>query len=219
MENSYQAPAGWRLDQTESKIREQVLELSPDFVFFQELPGLVPYIETHDMIPANTKSHSGNIATLAKHELMDGLQSTAIDGVAVVTTITDADLTLANVHLESGRHGDGARLAAFRSIINACPTRGLAVIGDTNTRTAEEPTLKEIGMKGDRPPSATWDSRSNRFREDGRKYTAFYTRYFHNQHVCVSNTKVWKQPTKSDSKSFQLSDHYAMSGSVRLASS
>ena len=47
-----------RLDLTESKVRELILELQPDFVLFQQLPALVPDVQQYDLIPANTISHS-----------------------------------------------------------------------------------------------------------------------------------------------------------------
>ena len=50
-----------RLDLTESKVRELILELQPDFVLFQQLPALVPDVQQYDLIPANTISHSGTI--------------------------------------------------------------------------------------------------------------------------------------------------------------
>ena len=37
-----QAPQHWELCDTEEIIREQIVELAPDIVLFQELPGLVP---------------------------------------------------------------------------------------------------------------------------------------------------------------------------------
>ena len=54
-----------RLDLTESKVRELILELQPDFVLFQQLPALVPDVQQYDLIPSNTISHSGTIATIA----------------------------------------------------------------------------------------------------------------------------------------------------------
>ena len=50
LNRSAHAPQHWELCDTEEVVREQVIELSPDIVLFQELPGLVPYIETHNMI-------------------------------------------------------------------------------------------------------------------------------------------------------------------------
>jgi len=55
-----------RMDLTESKVRKFILELQPAFVLFQELPALVPYVQQYDLIPSNTISHSGTIATIAK---------------------------------------------------------------------------------------------------------------------------------------------------------
>ena len=47
-----------RLDLTESKVRELILELQPDFVLFQQLPALVPDVQQYDLIPSNTISQS-----------------------------------------------------------------------------------------------------------------------------------------------------------------
>ena len=42
-----------RLDLTESKVRELILELQPYFVLFQQLLALVPYVQQYDLIPSN----------------------------------------------------------------------------------------------------------------------------------------------------------------------
>ena len=64
MNTSQEAPSGWRVDQTEALIRQRILEENIDVVCFQELPAMVPYVETHELAPANTISHSGTIATI-----------------------------------------------------------------------------------------------------------------------------------------------------------
>jgi len=217
LENSYQAPANWRMDQAESKVRERILEVSPDFVFFQELPGLVPYVETHELVPANTISHSGNIATLVRKDLFKSIESYTIAGFAVVTSVPSQDITIANVHLEPGKNGDYKRLDSIKRIVNRCKTSGLLIVGDTNTRTTEEESFEQIGLIGKRPAKATWNSRTNLFRKNGRKYTAYYTRYFHSQNLSVSKVKVWSDPLSIDGKKFHLSDHFAMSGSVSFS--
>jgi endonuclease/exonuclease/phosphatase family metal-dependent hydrolase len=214
LQNSHQAPSSWRIDLAEAKVRERVLELAPDFVCFQELPGLVPYVETHDLIPANTTSHSGNIATIVKKELMNEMESKTIGRFAVVSRFKSRDLTVANVHLEPGSNGGSKRLSQLKRIVSECKTSGLLIVGDTNTRTSEEDSFEQIGLVGKRPPTATWNSKINLFRDDGRKYTAYYTRFFHSQNLATTNVKVWNQPIESDGKKFHLSDHFAMSGSV-----
>ena len=82
-----------RLDLTESKVRELILELQPDFVLFQQLPALVPDVQQYDLIPANTISHSGTIATIAKKELMDDLQSKSIGRFGAQTTVRCTGVT------------------------------------------------------------------------------------------------------------------------------
>lgn len=211
LNQSFQAPPNWRMDLTEAKIREHVLDTSPDFVCFQELPGLVPYVETHDLIPAHTMSHSGTIATLAKHEWMDDLESQALGRFAVLTTIKSTGLTIANVHLEPGSHGTFKRIQMLNDICNACSTPALLIIGDTNTRVEEEEPIGKIDLAGTRPTRPTWDTRKNKFRDDGRAYTAYYTRYFHNDKVQVKNVVIWDKPIVEDGKRFYLSDHFAMS--------
>lgn len=216
LEASAQAPNTWRMDIAEARIREFVLELEPDFVFFQELPGIVPFVETHDLIPANTTSHCGNIATIAKKELMEDLESRAIGTFGVLTASRSAMLTFANVHLEPGKTGDWKRLQMVSQIKEACPTPALMIVGDTNTRIAEEEMLETMGIVGDRPPKATWNSRENLFRQNGREYTAYYTRYFHNENVRVDQIKVHDNPLEMEGKRFYMSDHYAMSGRVTV---
>ena len=216
LENSAAAPTSWRMDQTENKIREFILELAPDFVFFQELPGLVPYVETHDLVPANNRSHCGNIATIVRKDMMDDLVSKPVAGFGVLTMFESAGLTFANVHLEPGKSGESKRLGAMNQIIRESKTPGLIVAGDTNTRVGEEKSFEKIGFNGKRPRKATWDSRKNRYRDNGRKYTAYYTRYFHNERVKIDKVKVWDEPVVENGKRFHLSDHFAMSGRATL---
>ena len=216
---SHQAPANWRMDQSEDLIRRFVLDKKPDFVFFQELPGLVPFVETHDMVPVNTTSHSGNIASLVKKELADSVDSYAVGRFAVCTKLNSLDLTLANVHLEPGRNGSYQRLKMIQTIASKCQTKGLLIVGDTNTRVEEEDDLASIGMLGERPPAATWDTKINKYRDDGKKYSAYFTRYFHNAAVLVSDVKVWDQPFEENGAKFFLSDHFAMSGKASVIAS
>ena len=204
------------MDQAEAKVREFILENDPDFVFFQELPGLVPYVETHDLIPANTTSHSGNIATIVRKNLMDELDSKPVGRFAVLTTMPSAGISFANVHLEPGRNGDSKRLSSLKRLITECKTPGLVVVGDTNTRTNEQEQIGPLGLEGKLPPRATWNSRKNLFREGGNKYTAYYTRYFHSKNVNVTSIKVWDRPIKEDAREFFLSDHFAMSGTAKV---
>jgi len=82
MATSDYAPSGWRMDETEAAIRGLVLEHDPDVVLFQELPGMVPFIESHDMVPANAKGQTGDIATLVRRELMEGLVAETQAGAA-----------------------------------------------------------------------------------------------------------------------------------------
>jgi len=216
LEPSDEAPSNWRIDLTESKVREFILELQPDFVFFQELPALVPYVEKYDLIPSNTISHSGTIATIAKEELMDDLESKSIGRFGVFTAIRSARLTFANVHLEPGRDGDLKRMEMLRTISDTCPTSALAIIGDTNMRVAEEGSLESLGLLGDRPPRPTWNTKLNRYRDKGRGFTSYFTRYFHSDHVEIDNVKVHDDPIEYEGDKFFLSDHFALSGPVTV---
>ena len=216
LEPSAEAPANWRMDLTESKVREFILELQPDFVFFQELPALVPFVENYDLIPSNTISHSGTIATIAKEELMDDLESKSIGRYGVFTAVRSARLTFANVHLEPGKDGDFKRLEMLRTISRTCPTDALAIIGDTNMRIAEEKSLQPLGLFGDRPPRPTWNTKLNKYRDKGRAFTSYFTRYFHSDYVEVDNIVVHDEPTEHEGDKFFLSDHFALSGRVTV---
>ena len=218
LEPSAEAPANWRMDLTESKVREFILELQPDFVFFQELPALVPFVENYDLIPSNTISHSGTIATIAKEELMDDLESKSIGRYGVFTAVRSARLTFANVHLEPGKDGDFKRLEMLRTISNTCPTDALAIIGDTNMRVAEEESLESVGLAGARPPRPTWDTKRNHYRKKGRAFTSYFTRYFHSDCVEVDNIVVHDDPIEHEGDEFFLSDHFALSGRVTVLS-
>ncbi len=224
LERSAEAPLAWDQAATEAAVRDRVLAVAPDVVLLQELPGLVPYIETHDMIRANPRTHSGHLATLVTHELM-ATEPThrGVAGCAVLTTFTGAGtgpaLTVANVHLTPGpgAAATGQRLAQLADVVEASPTEALLVVGDTNTRAAEMAAVEAAGLVTVRPPRATWDSRRNRFRAGGAEFTAHFTRWFASPAVTVSEVTVWHQPLVADGHRFHLSDHFALSGRVTVA--
>lgn len=201
------------MDQTEAAIRAQILGADPDFVLFQELPGLIPYIETYGMVPANTRGQTGDIAILARHSLLEDISAKAAPN-AVLATINSAQFTIASVHLPSGRSGDFDRLSAIKELRNEAPTQALAIIGDTNTRTAEEDDIAKLGLLGERPPEPTWNGRINPFRHGAREYTAYFTRAFHTDDLILSEQKVWTTNTHHKSHNFHLSDHFALSGRI-----
>lgn len=214
LERSAQAPQHWPQESTEAAVRAFILETSPDVVLFQELPRMVPFVETHGMIPSNPESHSGNLAVLVKHELL-ATEPThrTIEGCAVLTTF--GDITIANVHLAPGAAGAGERLEQFAQIIEASPTANILIAGDTNTRVDEEEPLANAGLVGKRPSPATWNSRKNRFRH-GAEFSAYFTRYFATESLIVSKVKVWTTPIEAQLATFFISDHFALSGTVTL---
>ena len=217
LERSAEAPLYWDASATEAQVRETVLDLEPDVVLYQELPGIVPFVETHSMLPAQACSHSGNIATLvANQHLDDQPQVKALDGCAVLATFAEPELTIANVHLVSGRGAASDRLAQVAEIIDASPTEALLIVGDTNMRVAEADSLIDLGLRGEKPPAATWDSQRNRFRPGAAEFSAYFTRWFASPNVGVSNVVVHQEPVEHNDHKFFLSDHYAISGSVTL---
>lgn len=223
LERSAEAPPAWDQAAAEAAVRDRVLAAAPDVVLFQELPGLVPWVETHDMIRANPRSHSGHLATLVTHELMAGEPAhRVVSGCAVLTTFSFAAgpaLTVANVHLASGPGATATaeRLAQLADVVEASPTDALLIVGDTNTRAAEMAAVEGAGLVTVRPPRATWDSRRNRFRAGGAEFTAHFTRWFASPAVTVSEVAVWHQPLVVDGRRFHLSDHFALSGRVTAA--
>lgn len=219
LERSAQAPAGWGMDQTEALVRRQVLAHDPDIVLFQELPRLVPYIETHGMVRANPQSHSGNLATLVRASLLaaDPPEVKTVAGCAILTTFRSLEITIANVHLAPGPGQDSLakRLDQMAQIVELSPTRRIVIVGDTNTRVAEADALSNAGLVGEPPPKHTWDSKRNRFRKDGARFSAYFTRWFASPGVLVTEVSVWDQPVKEvEGHSFHLSDHYALTGEI-----
>ena len=220
LERPAPAPFFWETSNTEAVVREQVLKVEPDVVLFQELPGLVPFVETHSMVPANPKSHSGNLATLVSNKLATTeLAIATVGGCAILTTFVDLDLTIANVHLPSGKGGEADRLMYMAKVIEASPTLPLLIVGDTNMRVAEADALLKLGFSGDTPPHATWDSRRNNFRADAYEFHAYFTRWFASPGVTVSDVFVHRDPVKHDDTTFFVSDHYALGGRVSLTTS
>lgn len=217
LERPSTAPLFWEVSNTEAVVREQVLQVEPDIVLFQELPGMVPFVETHSMIPANPKSHSGHLATLVRNQLATSeLKIATVDGCAILTTFVELDLTIANVHLPAGKGAEADRMMDLSQVIEASPTLPLVIVGDTNMRVAEADALTGMGFSGDKPPHPTWDSRRNNFRTDAYEFSAYFTRWFASPGVTVSGVQVHRGPIKHDDREFFVSDHYALSGHIAI---
>lgn len=218
LEISAEAPTGWDQDYTEDAIRRIVLRLRADWIFYQEIPHHVPFAEGYDLVREQTDSHCGTIVTLVRSEFAqdEAIHHSVVPGVAVLSELPRLELTIANVHMAPLSSGSETRLRMFEQVLAATQTDRLVVIGDTNTRITEEGRISALGFDVTRPPTATWNTQGNKFREDSREYTAFYTRYFAKGDVRVSDVKVHDQAMFVDGKSFFLSDHFALSGKLTL---
>lgn len=216
LERSDQAPHTWEVHDTEAAVRRIVLEHDPDIVVYQELPGLVPFVETLDMVRANPRSHSGHLATLARPTLLDPAPTVTVVPGALLTTFAAPAVTVANVHLAPGAGAAAQRLAQLAAVVEASPTAALLIVGDTNTRVDEMAALGEAGLTAPVPPHPTWDSRRNRFRADGPRFSAFFTRCFAGPDVEVSALEVHRTPERSGDHRFFLSDHFSLTGTVAL---
>ncbi len=216
LERARDAPTDWEQDHTMAAVRDIMLELSPDIILYQELPGVVPFVETHDMLRANPRSHSGNLATLVGNHLADEqIDVAVVDGCAVLATFVERDLTVANVHLAPGAVSADLRLEQLEAIIDASPTSDLLVAGDTNTRLAEEVDVAALGLHGQRPPEPTWNGHQNRFRGAEGEFIAFFSRHFSTRDVRVDHVAVLSdRSVEVAGRSFHLSDHYGFMGTV-----
>jgi len=175
-------------------------------------------METHGMVRANPVTHSGNLATLLAHRLMDPIPAhLTIERTALLTVLPHLDLTVANVHLTPGRAGSEDRLKQMERVVEAAETPHLLVVGDTNSRLSEEADFNRLGLYGEKPPAPTWNSRRNRFHSEMPEFSAYFTRCFATSQVVVDNLCVWDEArVEHDGSRFQLSDHYALSGTLTL---
>ena len=218
LERSAEAPPHWGQLDAEHAVRELVLALEPDVILYQELPGLVPFVESHGMVRSNPRTHSGHLAVLLTHDLLDtDPRPVSLPGGALLITLDRLDLTIANVHLAPGRQGRFQRVATLGAITESAPTERLLVAGDTNTRGAELAAIAQLGLAAPELPGPTWDSRRNGFRADGARFTAAFTRYLVRGDVDVHDVRVHTEPVVADAHRFHLSDHYAWSGTVTSA--
>lgn len=217
LERSDAAPPSWGIEHTEAAIVGRLLDLDPDLVFFQELPGLVPYLPTHGLASATPESHQGHLATLVR----SGLRTDAIASSPFVVLVTLGDLTVANVHLAPGPGAEPTRrrLGQLQAIVEASPTDALVIVGDTNTRAAEVGAVEALGLHTVTPPEPTWDSRRNRFRSEGPRFTAHFTRWFATPDVVVDDVEVLSEPEVVEGRRFHLSDHHALALTVRTTPS
>ncbi len=216
---SAQAPASWTVEHAELAVRDLVLAVEPDLVLFQELPGLCPYVETHDLVRSNPRTHSGHLGVLVSNDLLDrwGRPShVVVPGCGLLVTFDDPapPITIACVHLTSGRAGAGERLEQLATVVDAAPTPALAVIGDLNTRVAEIDPIVDAGFAAPVPPRATWDSRRNRFNARGGEFVAYFTRALSLGPVAIGDQVVHDEPLEVDGHRFWLSDHFALGGSI-----
>lgn len=214
MARSAEAPQHWEMFNTEAHVADTVAELEPDIVLFQELPGLVPFVVSHAMVGANPKTHSGNLATLIKHELAPVTPQWATVGSFALTVVLQ-DLTVANVHLAPGRGAEEQRLDQIQQIVAQCSTDALLIAGDTNTRVSEEEAIGALGLKTHRPPRPTWNSKVNRFNEAGGDFSAYFSRWFVSKGVTIG--KQWvgdKRRIDLASKQFFVSDHFVCGATV-----
>jgi endonuclease/exonuclease/phosphatase family metal-dependent hydrolase len=212
-ERSLDAPTYWGPSDVEATVRDVILDLRPDIVVLQELPGLVPFVETHDMVRSNPRSHSGNLATLVSHDLMASTKPkpTVVPRASLLTTFAPLDLTVANVHLAPGRGSGDERLGQLAAVSAACGTERLVVVGDTNTRLAEDDAIAGLGFTTEAPPSPTWDGHRNRFRGDSGRFRAYFTRAFTRGPVAIEQQRVLNDlAVEVDGSRFHVSDHFAL---------
>ena len=212
-----QAPQHWELCDTEEIIREQIVELAPDIVLFQELPGLVPYIETHSMVRSNPQSHSGHLAFLISHQHSESSVSyKTLEGFALLVTFEGIGLTIANVHLAPGKSNKSLRVSQIASVIESSPTENIAIIGDTNTRKAEISQFQNSGLHVPELPKPTWDSYKNQFHEDSPSFKASFTRCITHPDIRISDLQVLEGKVIRNEKAFHVSDHFALFGRMQL---
>lgn len=211
MERSDEASLLWGQVDTEAVVRQTILDLRPDVVCFQELPGVVPFIETHDMIRANPRSHSGNLAVLVTHDLMATNPTfKTVSRTAVVVDLPEQNLSVANVHLAPGKAGADDRLHQLSITLQAAQNNNVIVIGDTNLRVGEDQALESIGLGGELPPKPTWDGYRNGFRGAKGQFRAYFTRALTTSDVTVTEQQVIDQATEAYDHRFHVSDHFPL---------
>tara|TARA_Y100000768_G_scaffold160978_1_gene120352 strand:+ start:1887 stop:2582 length:696 start_codon:yes stop_codon:yes gene_type:complete len=217
LNRSAYAPQHWELCDTEEVVREQVIELSPDIVLFQELPGLVPYVETHNMVHSNPQSHSGHLAILISERFSEfEITLTPLEGFGLLVTFMEVGLTVANVHLAPGKGNSELRLSQLAAVINSSPTEHIAIIGDTNTRASEITKIKDSGLKVPDLPVPTWDSFRNRFHVDSPRFKASFTRCITHPDVKIRDLQILEGKVIRSEKTFYISDHFALFGRMQL---
>lgn len=224
LERSAEAPLAVQDFHIEEAVREFTLSIEPDVVCWQELPNKVPFVETLDLMQATTRSHSGQMATLvAKDSPLAASEPTiqAVDGVGLLSTFPEHDgrpaFTVGNVHLEPGKGGAGRRLEQLGELVSKSPTELLVVTGDTNMRLADVEFVANAGFTTPKPQRPTWNSKRNRFRDEGHEFTAYFTRMFASPGIELSNTVVHDTPAEVDGTKFYWSDHFALSAELTVS--
>ena len=220
LERSAEAPILWEQCDSEEAFRQQVLQSAPDIILLQELPRIVPFVETHDMIKENPRSHSGHLATLVSHELMDdSITHSAIPGCGLLTTFENLGVTIANIHLCPGKGEGKSRRDQLSAVLGGCLYERLAIIGDTNSRASEVQHIRDVGLLAPDPPQHTWNSFQNRFHLGSPRFRANFTRCYTHPDIDVIDLEVINTPLERDNKKFHISDHFALQGTLVIPSS
>ena len=143
----------------------------------------------------------------------------AIPGCGLLTTFKSFGLTVANIHLSPGKGETKTRRDQLSTIIGGCPNEHIAIIGDTNTRNAEIKQIRDAGLLAPTPPEPTWDSFKNRFHLGSPRFRANFTRCFTHPDIQVTDLTVIDSPVTQESKTFRLSDHFALYGTLVIPKS
>ncbi len=172
---------------------------------------MVPFVGTLDMVKSNPRTHSGNLATLATHEMFRPKPVFgSVASCAILCHFPTAKLTVANVHFQSGKAAAEDRLAQLETVMKATNGKRVLVIGDTNTRVGELGSIAELGLITPDLPSPTWDGRRNQFRGGTRPFSAYFTRFFHTSDLEIETIEVLTEPFRAEGYQFHLSDHFPL---------
>ncbi|KAG2439230.1 hypothetical protein HXX76_004592 [Chlamydomonas incerta] len=225
-------PAEWSMRLQHQKLAEFILEHRPDLLCLQEcfagIPANASLKEAYEFCTVAVPSHRGSCMIARRRdsplELLAEPPPCAVGPCLVLRLrLGGQALTAACAHLAPFEEYAPKRQQQIARIVAAAPADvPLLLAGDMNMREKETPAAGEAGLldawvEAGSPPDQrwTWDTRTNKYYDGGREYTARYDRILY-RGCHVGGLRVTANTPASASRHHFLSDHFALLATVTL---
>ena len=224
---SAQAPAAWVPADQRNELVKEVLRWGCDVVSLQEVEAEIPLTRLLDCYShvGSSESHRGYVHLYISKKLIFRSSFCSLKGVVVCelclkTAGSDVEqaVTVAAIHLASGRHDSHAKARAqtIQAIAQRSHSTGVLILGDTNVQEEEASHLCKINdLREACYSGASWGVKTNKYFGCDREYDGFgirYDRMFTSGFVWAETFVVGHRRSFFDGCEFFLSDHFPVIG-------